>query len=204
MGIRPSGTKSGKRRVCAHLSGRRNQAGGTSSVWHEIARNESLSTSVWYDVTRMEGLSLSIRYGESSRWDFVPSVRSRVMGEGSFSSVRYNESSRRDFVRLLRSHAKREHVLIRLVLGIKQVGLHPFSSKSCKESLSTLVRYAESSKRDFIHPVHSPAIGGLVLVGPVRGIMHAGLRPFGLTSHEKGDCPHQYRMRNHASCTLSV
>ena len=149
-------------------------------------------------------MSSSIRYEESSRWDFVPSVRSRVKGEGSFSSVRYDESSRWDFVRPLRSRVKGEHVLVRLVLGIKQVGLHPFSLKSRKESLSTFVRYEESSRQDFIHPVHRLVIGGLVLIGPVRGIMHAGLRSFGLISHEKGACPHQYGTRNHAGCTLSV
>ena len=120
------------------------------------------------------------------------------------SSVRHGESRWRDFVCLLRSRSKGGLVLVRLVRGIKQVGLRPFGTKLCewracpcssgtriqsgktssvryevtrKESLSYSDGCEESSRQDFVCPVQSCVKGGLVLVRPVQGIKQAALRP---------------------------
>ena len=133
-GINPAGlrlfdTKTRKRRACSHLSGTRNHAGGTSSIWYKVTQKESLSSFVWY--------------GESSRRDFVHPVRCRMKRElvlvrlvggikltrlhlsGTKSrkeilttSVRYDESSRWDFVRLIRNRANGGLVLVRPLRGI--------------------------------------------------------------------------------------
>ena len=162
-GLHLSGTMSRERRACPCPSDMRNQVSGTLSVRYKFAQRE-----------------------------------------GSFSSIRDDESSRWDFVCPLRSRVKGEHVLVRLVRGIKQVGLHPSGLNSCKKSLSTFVRYEKSSKRDFVHLVRSHVIRGHVLVCLVRRIKHAGLHPFGTNSRKRRACPRPSGTRNHASWTSSV
>ena len=100
------------------------------------------------------------------------------------SSVRYEESSSSDFVRPVRSRAKGADVLVRLVSGIKQAGVHPSGTKSCdtkacprllssrnhaggtssvryevarKECMSSSSWYMESSRRDYVAPVRNHA-----------------------------------------------
>ena len=122
-GLRQSSTKLRETRAWPCPYGYRNQVGGFSSVRYEVARNEDLSSSMWYV-----------------------------------------ESSKRDFILSVRSHAKGEHVLVRLVRGIKQAGLHPSGTKFHKESFSTFFHYGESSMRDFVRPVRGRATGEHVLV----------------------------------------
>ena len=135
------------------------------------------TSSVLYEVPRNESLSLS---------------------------VGYQESCERHFVCLLRSHAKGEHVLVQLVRGIKQAGLRPSNTKSCKEILSTSVRYVESTWRVFVRLIRSHAIGGHIIVCPMRGVKHAGLRPSGTKSRESRACPSPSGTRNQAGWTSSV
>ena len=66
-GLRPFGTTSREWRACPTLSGTRNQAGRTTSIWYEVERKEDLSSSVQYE--------------ESSRLHFVCLVRSHTKGE---------------------------------------------------------------------------------------------------------------------------
>ena len=63
----PSCMMSRERIACHRPSNTRNQAGGASSVQHEVTRKESLSSSICYE--------------ESSMRDFVRPIRSRVKGE---------------------------------------------------------------------------------------------------------------------------
>ena len=98
-------------------------------------KNQASGTlSVWYEVVQKDGLS---------------------------SSVWNEESSRQNFIHPLRSHVNGEYVLLRLVRGIKQAGLHPSSTKLHKECFSMSVRYEESSMRDFVRPEQSRANVGM-------------------------------------------
>ena len=112
------------------------------SIWYEESRKLDFVRPVRSHT--IGGLSSSFWYEESSMRDFVCLVRS-ARREGSSLSIWYDESSRQDFVHPLQSRAKGEHVLTRLVWGIKQVGQHLSSSKSHNESLSTFIRYEEST-----------------------------------------------------------
>ena len=129
-GLCTSGTISHERRACPRPIGTRNYAGRTSSVQYEFAQKEGCPRPA--GMRNQASGTLSVRYDVARR-------------EGSSSSVRYNESSRWDFARPLQSCVKGEHVLARLVWGIKQVGQHPSGSKSRNESLSTFIRYEEST-----------------------------------------------------------
>ena len=147
------------------------------------------------------------------------------------SSVWYEESSWLDFVRLVRSRAKGEHVLVRLVRGIKHVGHRPSSTKSherraCphlsgtrnqasgttsirykvarKEGLYSSVQYEDSSKQDYVLPVRSRAKAQHVLIHLVRAIKQAGLRPSGTKSRERRACPRPSGTRNQARGTSSI
>ena len=190
-GLRPSSMKPRERSASPRLSGKGNQAGGTSSIQYEGVQTESMS-----------------------------------------SSVRYKESSRRDFVCLLRSRTIGWLVLVCLVRGIKQAGLHLSSTKSrdrmaCfspsgmrnqagwtsfvwykvvrKESLTSKVWYEESSTQDFVHSVQNHAKGDLDLDNPVRGIKHAGLLHSSSTkSRKRRACPRPFGMRNQVGGTSSV
>ena len=124
--------------------------------------------------------------------------------EGLSSSIRYEESSKQDFIRPVRSRTKGEHVLVLHVRGIKQVGLHSSDKKSCKESLSTFVRYEELSRWDFARPVHSRAKRGHVVVRLVRGIKYVGLHPSSTKLLKRWACPHPFGMRNQVGWTSSV
>ena len=87
-----------------------------------------------------------------------------------------------------------------------------------KESLSSSIRYVESSRRDFVHLVRRRAKGELVLVCPIRGINHGGIRqsstksrerracprPFDTKLHETKACPRPLGTRIHAGWTSSV
>ena len=144
-------------------------------------------------------------FGTRNQASGTSSVRYEVVQRaGSSSSVLYDESSRQDFVRPLQSHVKEEHVHVRLVRDIKQVGLHQSSSNSHMESLSTFLQYEESSRRDFIRLVRCHVIGGHVLVGPVRRIKHARLHPSGTKSRERKACSRPSGMWNHAGWTSSI
>ena len=114
MGLSPTGMKSCDGKACSRSSDTRNEAGRTSSVRYEVVQKGSLSSSV--------------RYEESSMWNFVHLVQSRVI---------------------------EELVLVCLIRGIKHAGLRPSCTKSRKERLSTSFRYEVSSRRDYIHPVRS-------------------------------------------------
>ena len=144
-------------------------------------------------------MSSSVWYEESNMRDFVHLIRCRTKG-GLVTPVWYEESSWLDFVCLIRRRTKGGLVLACPIRGIKLAGLRPTDTKSCKwracphpfgtmklaggtssiwyevarkESLSSSIRYKESSKRDFVYPVHSHANGQLVLVCPVHGLKHA-------------------------------
>ena len=148
--------KSRERRACTRPSDMRNQAGETLSVQYEVVQTESMSTSAWYE--------------ELSRRDFVSPLQSRAKG-GLSSFIRYEESSQRDFARLVRSHATRK-ACPHLSSTRNQAGgtSSIWYDVVRMECLSSFIRYEESSWRDFVHSVRSRAIGGLVLVRPVRGI----------------------------------
>ena len=72
------------------------------------------------------------------------------------------------------------------------------------EGLSSSVKYEESSRQNFIHPVRSHMKGGLVLVHPVPGIKWEGLHLFASKSHEMRACPRPFATRNQASETLTI
>ena len=44
------------------------------------------------------------------------------------------------------------------------------------------IKYEESTRQDFVRPERSHAIGGYIIVRPVRRIKHTGLRPFDMKS----------------------
>ena len=189
MGLRPSGTKMCERRTCTRLSGKRNQSGGNSSVWYEVARKESLSSSV--------------RYKESSRRDFVRPVLSRTKRELDF--VRWVPVIMREGLRPSVTKSRERTASPRPAGTTNQAGkTTSLSTKSHRESLSTFVRYEESLRWDFIRPVRSRVIGGHVIVPLVRGIKHAGLLPSGKKSRERRACPSPSSMRNHAGWASSV
>ena len=87
-----------------------------------------------------------------------------VQSEGLYSSVRYEELSKQDFICLVQSCGKGWLVRFHQARGIKQAGLRSSSMKSRMDSVSTSVRYDESSMQDFIRPERSRVNGGLVLV----------------------------------------
>ena len=141
------------------------------------------------------------------------------------------ESSKRDFVHPIRCRTKGGLVLLRLVGGIKHVGLYPSRTKPCerracphpsstrnkfggissvcceyvrKENLSSFVWYPKSSGLDIICAVRSCTKGELVIVHPARGINQAGLRPSGTKSHERSACLRPSGTGNQARETSSI
>ena len=143
--------------------------------------------------------------------DFVRPVQNRVKGR-LVLVVWYEESSRLDFVGTVRSHAKGGLALIRLLRGIKQAALHLSGTKPRerrasqhpsgtmnqaggtssiryevvrKESLSSSVRYEEYCRQDFVHLERYRMNEELVLVRLVRGITLAGHRPSSMNSLER-------------------
>ena len=188
-GLRPSCTKSCGRRACSYLSVMRNQVGGTSSVRYEVVRTESLSSFVWYE----ESSKLEfVRPDKATRWRACPRPSGTSNQAGGTSSVRYEESSRIDCPHpsFTRSQAGR-----------------PSSVRyeaARKECLSLSIRYRQSRRQHFIHPVRSCAKGGLVLVHPVSGIKQAGLRPSGTMSRKRRAFPPPSSMWNQARRNSSV
>ena len=72
------------------------------------------------------------------------------------------------------------------------------------ESLSSSVRYEESSRRDFICPVQSGAKRKLVIVRRVPGIMREGHCPSVTKSPKRTASPRPVGTTNHASETTSL
>ena len=72
------------------------------------------------------------------------------------------------------------------------------------ECKSSFIRYKESSWREFIRPVRSCTIGGLVIVCLVRGINLARLRLSGTKSRERRACPRLSCTMNQAGGTSSI
>ena len=125
----------------------------------------------------------SVRYEESSWRDFVCPVR--VNQEGWTSSVRYEVTRK---MGLPRPSGMRNHALRTSFIQSEVVQ---------KLSLSSFVRYEESSRWDFVHLVRRRAKGEHVLVCPIRGINQAGIRQFGTKSRERSACPRPFGTKSH-------
>ena len=146
-----------ERKACSLSSSMRNQAGRTSYVRSEV--------------TRMEGLSF-VWYEESSRQDIHPYgtklVERRVCPRPSGTMSRESKACP-----LSSGMMSREWKACPLPSGKRnQVGRtssvqYEVTRKKC---LSSSIRYKESSRWHFVHPIRSRAKGGLVLVRQVKGI----------------------------------
>ena len=154
----------------------RNQAGRTSPDWYDVGRKVCLS-----------------------------------------SFIGYEESSRLDFVRSVRSHAKGGLDLVHPVRGIMHMRLRSSSTKSFKRRAcprpsvtwnqigsTSSILYEKTTKRDYVRPLRSCVKGEPVLIRLLRGIKHAGLCPSGTKSCKRKACPLTSVTRNQAGGTTSV
>ena len=140
-----------------------NKASGTSSVQFEASQK-------WH-------LSSCFRYKESSKWDFVCLVQSRVKGE---------------------------HVLVCPVQGIMLAGLRSSFTKSRKRKACRRLpgtRYQVGGTTSVRFEVTQAE---LVHVRPVRGIMQAGLCLSVTKSRKRRACPRLAGTSYQAGGTTSV
>ena len=61
--------------------------------------------------------------------------------------------------------------------------------------MSSSIQYEESSRRDFVHLVRRCTKGELVIVCPLRGINHGGIRQASTKSRESRTCPRPFDMK---------
>ena len=73
-----------------------------------------------------------------------------------------------------------------------------------KLSLSSSIRYEDSSRQDFVRLVRSHVERKLVLVRPVQGFKWERLRLFGTKKRKKRACPRPFGTRNQSSGTSSI